>query len=66
MTRVAVTAYLGTYFAIASSPIGCVVNYFAWHYLPLYRNEVLSVLDVMGFSLFVFSIFCPLGVIATK
>lgn len=65
-TRIAVTGYLGTYFAIASFPLGCVINYFAWHFLPLYRDEVLPVIDVMAYTTIVFSIFAPLSVVATK
>lgn len=58
--------YLGAMFGIASAPIVCLFNYFAWHHISIYRNEALPLVYIIAYGASVFCVLLPLGIVVTK
>jgi len=58
--KVNMVAYLGTYFAMASSPIGTLFNFFIYSYVSDWQKDTVSSIDICVQVLLLFSLYGPI------
>lgn len=60
-SKITVTSYMGSYFAISSAWWLGILHYFMFAWSDYWRDEVVTAVDVMGTVVIVFSFVAPIG-----
>ena len=61
-----IIGYMGTYYAIAISPIAVVIHYFGYHYCSYWRDVILHAEYILYGCIGVFSVLTPIAIIILK
>jgi cellulose synthase/poly-beta-1,6-N-acetylglucosamine synthase-like glycosyltransferase len=66
ITKYNVLGYMGTYYAVAASPIIVIIHYFAFFYCSYWRNIIVNSEHILFGCISVFTILTPLATICLK
>ena len=61
-----VIGYIGTYYALASTPITVTIHYFAYHYCNYWRMVILNAESILYGCIAVFTVLTPTAIIILK